>query len=445
MEKTSWFPIRTSRAAKYGMLLINILSVLFPTVFIYHTTRRICNYYAARSFLDRTRAIPRHPEWMMIAVGGLVIILVSTFLLREFFTKEDKKIIFISLAVDFFVSILMMLTLQFNDNGILLWVFANIIYYVHDKVKIPFMMLGILIYVGTDYQLLLISYSLFSLSDYISVYNASMQQYLVGAYNIFRSLNIVMFIVFCIYVIQEQKGIIDKINVLYHQISEKNEALSQANIELQKLADIKEQMGKTKERNRLAREIHDTLGHTLTGISAGIDACLTMIDSQPQLTKKQLEIISKVTREGIGEVRRSVNELRPDALERLSLESAIENMITEMTQMSNAKVFFDCKVSQLKFDEDEENTIYRIVQESITNAIRHGMAEKIWVNISQEQSVLRICIKDNGKGCKELKKGFGTKHMIERINMLHGTVEFHGEDGFVVDARIPIRWGEQYD
>ena len=87
-------------------------------------------------------------------------------------------------------------------------------------------------------------------------------------------------------------------------------------------------------------------------------------------------MISGVTRNGIKEIRRSVNELQPDALERFSLEYAIMKMVTDMTAVSGAKVHFNCQVQNLKFDEDEENAIYRVIQEGITNAIRHGKAEK---------------------------------------------------------------------
>ena len=197
---------------------------------------------------------------------------------------------------------------------------------------------------------------------------------------------------------------------------------------------MSERMAQTRERNRLAREIHDTLGHTLTGITAGLDACLAIIDVAPDQTKKQLEMLSQVSRDGIKEIRRSVNELRPDALERLSLEVAIRKMVMEMSQEKH-----------LKFDEDEENAIYRVIQESITNAVRHGHAKKIWITLKKIDGEILLVIKDNGIGCEEVKSGFGTKHIKERIEMLKGTVSFDGRNGFTVTARIPIRWGETYD
>lgn len=430
---------------KYLMLINNALAILAPAALIYFTTTKICSYYMARDFMGRVSALPQNPGKILVGTVFLLACLIISFFLREFVYVNHYRFIYGSLLFDFITCFVLMFVLHFNYNGILFWVFANIIYYVHDKVKMIFMLLAIVIYVGTDYEFLSINYSLYSILDYMGYYNANRQQYLLGGYNMLVSFNIIIFIVFCIYVIQEQQGIIEKVNSLYTQLTQKNKELENANEELKEFADMKEKMGQTKERNRLAREIHDTLGHTLTGISAGIDACLTMIDSNPQVTKKQLEVISKVTRDGIGEVRRSVTELRPDALERLSLESALRNMIEDMTLVTKAEVSLICETDNLKFDEDEENTIYRIVQESITNAVRHGKATQIGVTITREGAELHLKIQDNGVGCTDMTKGFGTTHMIERIQMLHGTVNFKGEDGFLVDAVIPIRWGEEYD
>ena len=86
-----------------------------------------------------------------------------------------------------------------------------------------------------------------------------------------------------------------------------------------------------------------------------------------------------------------------------------------------------------------------MIQESITNAVRHGHAGQIWVTMKRIDGEVLLEVKDDGIGCKELKSGFGTRHMKERIEMLGGTVSFDGQKGFKVTAHIPIRWGESYD
>ena len=194
------------------------------------------------------------------------------------------------------------------------------------------------------------------------------------------------------------------------------------------------------ERNRIAREIHDTLGHTMTGLSAGIDACIALIDYSVDETKKQLSIISGVARQGLKDVRRSMKKLRPDTLERESLESAIEKLITETMSTSKVSIEFQSFLPSLVFEDDEEDTIYRIVQEGITNAIRHGHASRIFINFKKVDIWLVIRIRDNGIGCKDIHKGFGLTHMKERVDMLHGTVTYSSNNGFQVVAKLPIRW-----
>lgn len=381
----------------------NSISVIGIAIFILYTTRKICDAYVASDFLEKVNAIPANPSALVGEILVLVAIMGISFICREKFVRENTGVYY-ALAV-----------------------------------------ISLLSYIGTNHGIISVSTKIFSVSDYINVYDIGVQKVLYWLYNLLTSLNIILFFVFCVFIIIEQSGTIDEVKKLYFKLSQTNEELQQANEKLQEYAVMKEKMGETKERNRLAREIHDTLGHTLTGISAGVDACIAMIDSSPEVTKGQLELISKVTRDGIKEVRRSVSELRPDSLERLNLEPAIRKMVNETNSITNTKIHFECDVEKLKFDEDEENAIYRVVQESMTNSVRHSHAKNVYITIKKKYSDIYISIKDDGIGCTDMKKGFGTRHIVERIKLLNGTVEFDGSDGFTTNVVIPIRWGEEYD
>ncbi len=93
------------------------------------------------------------------------------------------------------------------------------------------------------------------------------------------------------------------------------------------------------------------------------------------------------------------------------------------------------------FQEDEEEAIYRIIQESLTNAIRHGKADKIHITIERVYNTIIIHVKDNGTGCQKIEEGFGLQHMAERLELLNGELSYDGTDGFVVTAKIALRWG----
>lgn len=202
-------------------------------------------------------------------------------------------------------------------------------------------------------------------------------------------------------------------------------------------------MVQTRERNRLAREIHDTLGHALTGIITGIEACTALMDAAPEAAKAQLALIAEVARKGMTDVQRSVKALRPDALEKFNLENALLQMIDETRSVTNATIDYQCTTGLNCFNDDEEEIIYRIVQECMTNSIRHGKAKKISIRIDREFHMLKIVVQDNGMGCTDIQKGFGLHHMEERLNLLQGKLSFSGEDGFLVEAQIPVRWGTE--
>ncbi len=438
---------KTSKLIQILMLLLNVTAVIFVSVFIYITTEKIVANYMARQFIGRVDTVPINPLIPVIISAVLMMILVASFVLRETrFFKKNIKLMYLSFAVDFIISLFILFLLNFNYNGIMLFVFANVISFARiNKGQYWITALALGIFLMADYELVSINVNLFSLKDYMASYGEVTRQYLTGFYNVLISLNIIMFIAYCFYVIKEQQGTIFEVNKLYEQLSKANQDLQQANVQLNDYAVMRENMGKTKERNRLAMEIHDTLGHILTGISTGIDACITMAEKYPRATKDQLEVIAKVARQGILDVRRSVNELKPDSLARLHLKDAIIKMVEEFNSLTKTNIFFTCSIDNFMFDDDEEKTIYRVIQESITNAMRHGEATIIRITMEEIDSEVLLHIKDNGKGCPNIKPGFGTKHVAERIEMLGGTVEYNGTDGFTVNARIPIRRGKKYD
>lgn len=436
-EKT--MKIKTFSFIKVLFLLTNIVQAGGLALFIYYTTRKICYDDRARSFLVQVEAIPKYPGRIVFLTFLWLILLTVNMILREHVKECGSKLIVLSLFVDLICNIALVWILDFNYNGVILLVFANVIFYMNGR-RLRYLLIAAatFAYLAADYDLLSVSYRLFSIRSYIQYYSSSSQQILFSFDNILSSLNIMIFILYCITIINEQTHTIEEMNEQSRELQYVNEQLKEYN-------KMTEKMAQTRERNRIAREIHDTLGHILTGVSAGVDACIALVDVDTQQTKKQLEVISKAVRGGIKDVRRSVSELRADALEHLHLDDAIRDMIQEMNTLAGVEVTFSTDISPFRFGDDEENVIYRIVQEGITNALRHGKASKIEIFAHKTEGILHLRIKDNGIGCDDWQSGFGIKHMKERVRMLGGTICFSGENGFLIDAHIPIRWGETYD
>ena len=416
---------------RYFMLGINIMASLFVMFVIYMTSETVCRFEKATDFINSVERLPANPSISFIYTLIICASFLMTFVIRQLMFPQKKSIVYATLGIDLFLNSILLRVIDCNYDGFILWLIANVIYHVESNWKYPAMIAGIFTYMFFSYDLVNVYYPLFSVRSYILFYSRNMQHVLFFVFYTLTTLNLISFIVFCIQVIREQKDIIDEINRLYNQ-------LRKANDELREYADIKEKMGQTRERNRIAMEIHDTLGHSLTGISVGVDTCIAIMDKNPAIAKAQLQVISGVAKNGISDIRRSVSTLQPDRLNHTTLEQNIRDMISKTEKATGIYIGFFSHI-QLHFEEDEENAIFRIIQESVTNAIRHGEATKIEIVISKESDNLEIIISDNGRGCESFTEGFGITHMKERINLLHGSIDFISHNGFTVKAVIPLR------
>ncbi|MCI9252839.1 MAG: sensor histidine kinase, partial [Lachnospiraceae bacterium] len=224
-----------------AMLILNVLCVAFICVLIYVTTGKILANYDAREFLNSISSFPESPKETLIICMGFMGVLILTFLVRHLWREIPNKWNVATLILDMFVCSAVIFLLNFNYKGLLLLVFASVIAYVKDgKMKLAFVAMAIAGYLVADYELLSIYMRLYNISDYIQYYSYDTQQYLFSIYNILISLNMILFIVYCVYVINVQRGTIEEVNRLYHELQIANE-------QLQEYADVTEHMAQTKE------------------------------------------------------------------------------------------------------------------------------------------------------------------------------------------------------
>lgn len=428
---------------KILMSIINLIILVFLSAVFMITLNKINNNFEARNFLENINYLPQEP------IAATVMIFISFFLLLYIIEirrkqRRNQQVSVVLYGAEIILCLIIIKFLYVNYNGIILLVIADIVTDIKDKhTRGLFLVIMGMMYMFSDYDIISMFVDIISFQQFLSVYPSQISMMIQGTRNILVAVNVIAFTAYMIILMRNQMKENARIGHLNLQLQTANMRLKEMNEQLQDYAEMSEKMAETRERNRIAREIHDTLGHTMTGLSAGIDACIAMIDFSVDATKEQLNKISQVARQGIKDIRRSVNKLRPDALEHSGLREALEKMIEETMQVSDVKIDYECQVDTLKFNQDEEDMIYRVVQESITNAIRHGEAKYIEVRLWKENKWLNLVIKDNGIGCEEIHTGFGLIHIEERIKMLQGTVEYDGSDGFKVTARIPIRWGEK--
>ena len=415
------------------MVLLNCIIVLFLAFTIVLTQYRVAAAQEAQQFIETLKVMPERPEQKIIMVVFSLCFLCGIISYKRRNEEEGKEKVLLWNVFEIIFLIFVLKELDMTYNGVIFLIVADMLTYVEDrKNKLIFLFISFLCYMVCSYNLVTMFIPLNSFETWVAFYDGETESLFLGVKTICEILNMILFLVYIVILMMKDKRERERIQLL-------NAQLQKANEQLHEFAQEKELMGETKERNRLAREIHDTLGHILTGISVGIDAVLVLMDIAPDKAKEQLEGIGDTARRGLQDVRRSVRKLKPDALERMSLNNAIHQMIEDMSKVTNTKIYFVSYMEELKFEADEEEVIYRIIQESTTNAIRHGKATEIWIRISEKEEELTIIISDNGCGCEDIKEGFGLKHIRERVELLNGEVNYQGLIGFTMIAKIPIR------
>ncbi len=199
-------------------------------------------------------------------------------------------------------------------------------------------------------------------------------------------------------------------------------SLQQANTELAHYAATLERLTVSQERNRMARELHDTLAHTLSGIAVQLEAAQTLWDSSPEEARAMLGKSITVTRSGLTETRRALQSLRAAPLEDLGLALALRDLAEAATARAGLCLEWNLPETLPKLSSDAEQGIYRVAQESFQNIVRHAAAHQVRVDWSQQNGTVTLTISDDGRGFSvdeaDSEGHFGLHGMRERASML---------------------------
>jgi signal transduction histidine kinase/ligand-binding sensor domain-containing protein len=200
------------------------------------------------------------------------------------------------------------------------------------------------------------------------------------------------------------------------------------------------------ERRRIAGELHDSIGQSLAMIKSR--ALLSSESSTDEKTRKQLELITAQTAQTISEVREISFALRPYLIDNLGLTKAIRSLLNKFAETSGLTVQANLDQVDNIFESDAEMSIYRIVQESLNNVMKHASASSVEAYLKTSERNLTILVSDDGTGFDPQKKkilstekgGFGLLGISERVKMLGGTEEIDSSPaaGTTILIRIPI-------
>ena len=272
------------------LYIYNGFVVFILTAFMCMTQDKIVQSTVARVLLEDAVAVPTSSKIMfytaIFSFGALIFI-------SWLYRKNEKKIFrYILFAVEIIICMFLLRTLNLSYDGLVLLVVADLMYRYHGNYQeITLLAAMIFLYVIANYNMAIFQTKIISFSAYVSYYNVTTQAIILALRNTLYSINIVLFVFYLVMLIRNTHEEKERIRLLNEQLEEANQRLLAYAIE-------SEQIAETRERNRLAREIHDTLGHALTGIMAGLDACIMTLDIAPEVTKAQLNKIRDAAKKG---------------------------------------------------------------------------------------------------------------------------------------------------
>lgn len=194
------------------------------------------------------------------------------------------------------------------------------------------------------------------------------------------------------------------------------------------------------ERRRLARELHDETGQALASILLGLKALEERTDDAG--ARSSIEELRELVVATLQDVRRLAVELRPSALDDFGLVPALERLSASFAEQSDISVDFQAALPDERLPDETETALYRIVQESLTNVVKHAQAQRVSILLTRTNGSVKAVVEDDGKGFDPEKTtgGFGLVGMRERLALLGGrlAIESAPGAGTTVAAEVPV-------
>jgi signal transduction histidine kinase len=192
--------------------------------------------------------------------------------------------------------------------------------------------------------------------------------------------------------------------------------------ELAQYATTLELLAESRERNRLARDLHDTLAHTLSAVSVQLKALDVLWDSDPAAARATLRQTQELTRGGLDEARRALRGLRASPVEELGLALALRRAGEQAAERGGLALSFSAPVQLTGLRPEVEQQLYRIGEEAINNVVRHARARRLWVTLAQERGETTLTVADDGAG-------FDPAHAAGQSQARHTSPIFPGGTG----------------
>jgi signal transduction histidine kinase len=216
--------------------------------------------------------------------------------------------------------------------------------------------------------------------------------------------------------------------------------LGQANRKLSEYALQVEELAVAEERNRLAREIHDGLGHYLTSINIQIQAAQAVLESDPEQASQLLGKARALSQDSLSDIRRSVAALRAAPTETKSLPESLRDLVEE-NRVAGLAVQLEVLGAARPLPAKVELALFRASQEGLTNVRKHAGASQAELRLDYSQAhYVRLSLRDNGGGAQDTAGGFGLLGVRERARLLGGVLDIQTSpgEGFLMQMELPL-------
>lgn len=232
------------------------------------------------------------------------------------------------------------------------------------------------------------------------------------------------------------------ISYLMSRLRRQQQSLEEANIRLTHYASTLEQLATTRERNRLARELHDTLAHTLSGLSVQLETLKAYWDVDPGAARSILDKSLAAARSGLKETRRALQALRASPLDDLGLALAVTTLAKEAAERANLALELAITDGIPALSPDVEQRVYRVAQEAIANVVSHAGAKKLIVRLEPAEGKLTLGVEDDGAGFDMIKVNkaahFGLTGMREHAQLIGGELNILTKPGAGTKVRLTV-------
>jgi signal transduction histidine kinase len=230
-------------------------------------------------------------------------------------------------------------------------------------------------------------------------------------------------------------------------VEQSRQQLEAAHAQLRSYAGQVEELTVARERTRVAREIHDTLGHYLTILNVQLETISKLLERDPSRLAEEVAEARHVAAQSMQEVRNAVATLRPAGIATLSLAQALSQLGDDFKRAApETELTLDLEADLPPLSPDVHLTLYRAAQEALTNARKHAQASNVLVRLRYEEDWLELLVLDNGRGVSEARpasagqkaSGFGLIGLGERVELLGGRVTYGpaSPTGYRVTVRV---------